>query len=108
VPWLSALLSAVIFNVLIIIALVPLALRCVKCRPLDAARLLRRNRLIYGIGGIIALFPLDLAHRSTADRAAAGLRRNVMWRQILPGLRIKLFMTKLLGIVYPLVMTGIS
>jgi potassium-transporting ATPase ATP-binding subunit len=53
----SAVLSAVIFNALIIIALVPLALRGVKYRPLGAAALLRRNLLIYGIGGIIAPFP---------------------------------------------------
>jgi potassium-transporting ATPase ATP-binding subunit len=53
----SAVLAAVIFNALIIIALVPLALRGVKYRPVDAARLLRRNLLIYGIGGIVAPFP---------------------------------------------------
>jgi K+-transporting ATPase ATPase B chain len=53
----SAVLAAVIFNALIIIALVPLALRGVKYRPLGAASLLRRNLLIYGIGGIIAPFP---------------------------------------------------
>ncbi len=53
----SAVLAAVIFNALIIIALVPLALRGVKYRPLDAASLLRRNLMIYGIGGIIAPFP---------------------------------------------------
>jgi K+-transporting ATPase ATPase B chain len=53
----SAVLSAVIFNALIIVALIPLALRGVKYRPLDAASLLRRNLLIYGLGGIIAPFP---------------------------------------------------
>jgi K+-transporting ATPase ATPase B chain len=53
----SAVLSAVIFNALIIIALVPLALRGVKYRPLDAASLLRWNLLIYGLGGIVAPFP---------------------------------------------------
>jgi K+-transporting ATPase ATPase B chain len=53
----SAVLSAVIFNALIIIALVPLALRGVKYRPIGAAALLRRNILIYGIGGIIVPFP---------------------------------------------------
>jgi K+-transporting ATPase ATPase B chain len=53
----SAILAAVIFNALIIIALVPLALRGVKYRPLSAAALLRRNLLIYGLGGIIAPFP---------------------------------------------------
>ncbi|MCU1263317.1 MAG: K+-transporting ATPase, subunit, partial [Bryobacterales bacterium] len=46
-----------IFNALIIIALVPLALRGVKYRPQGAAGLLRRNLMIYGIGGLIAPFP---------------------------------------------------
>jgi K+-transporting ATPase ATPase B chain len=53
----SAVLSAVIFNALIIIALIPLALRGVKYRPVEAASLLRRNLLIYGIGGVLAPFP---------------------------------------------------
>jgi len=53
----SAILSAVIFNALIIIALVPLALRGVHYRPVSAASLLRRNLLIYGLGGIVAPFP---------------------------------------------------
>jgi potassium-transporting ATPase ATP-binding subunit len=53
----SAVLAAVIFNALIIIALVPLALRGVKYRPVGAANLLRRNLLIYGIGGILVPFP---------------------------------------------------
>jgi potassium-transporting ATPase ATP-binding subunit len=52
----SAILSAVIFNALIIIALIPLALRGVKYRPLGAAILLRRNLLIYGLGGVVAPF----------------------------------------------------
>jgi K+-transporting ATPase ATPase B chain len=54
---LSAILSAVIFNALIIIALIPLALRGVRFRALGAAALLRRNLLIYGLGGLIAPFP---------------------------------------------------
>ena len=53
----SAILSAVIFNALIIIALVPLALRGVHYRPVSAASLLRRNLLVYGLGGIVAPFP---------------------------------------------------
>jgi K+-transporting ATPase ATPase B chain len=53
----SAILAAVIFNALIIIVLVPLALRGVRYRPSGAAALLRRNLLIYGIGGIVAPFP---------------------------------------------------
>jgi K+-transporting ATPase ATPase B chain len=53
----SAILSAVIFNALIIVALIPLALRGVRFRPLGAAALLRRNLLVYGLGGLIAPFP---------------------------------------------------
>ena len=52
----SAIMSAVIFNALIIIALIPLALKGVKYRPLGASILLRRNLLIYGLGGIIVPF----------------------------------------------------
>jgi potassium-transporting ATPase ATP-binding subunit len=52
----SAILSAVIFNALIIIALVPLALKGVKYRPLSAAALLRRNLFVYGLGGVIIPF----------------------------------------------------
>jgi K+-transporting ATPase ATPase B chain len=52
----SAVLSAVIFNALIIIMLIPLALRGVRYRPVGAARLLRDNLLIYGMGGLIAPF----------------------------------------------------
>ena len=52
----SAVLSAVIFNALIIVALIPLALRGVRYRPIGAAALLQRNLLIYGLGGIIAPF----------------------------------------------------
>jgi len=61
----SAILSAVIFNALIIVALIPLALKGVKYQPMSAEVLLRRNLLIYGVGGIIAPFIgiklLDLA-----------------------------------------------
>jgi K+-transporting ATPase ATPase B chain len=52
----SAILSAVIFNALIIIALIPLALRGVKYRPQSAGRLLLRNLIIYGVGGVIVPF----------------------------------------------------
>ena len=52
----SAVLSAVIFNALIIVALIPLSLRGVKYRPMGAAALLRRNLLLYGVGGIILPF----------------------------------------------------
>jgi K+-transporting ATPase ATPase B chain len=52
----SAILSAVIFNAVVIIALIPLALRGVKYRPSSASKLLSRNLYIYGLGGIIAPF----------------------------------------------------
>ena len=49
-------MSAIIFNALIIIALIPLALKGVKYRPIGAAALLRRNLWIYGVGGVIIPF----------------------------------------------------
>jgi K+-transporting ATPase ATPase B chain len=52
----SAILASVIFNALIIIALIPLALRGVKYRPAPAAVILRRNLLLYGVGGILIPF----------------------------------------------------
>ncbi|HTQ14565.1 MAG TPA: potassium-transporting ATPase subunit KdpB [Rhizomicrobium sp.] len=52
----SAILSAIVFNALIIVALIPLALRGVKYRPVGAASILRRNLLIYGLGGIAIPF----------------------------------------------------
>jgi K+-transporting ATPase ATPase B chain len=52
----SAILSAVIFNALIIIGLIPLALRGVRYTPSAAAAMLRRNLLVYGLGGIISPF----------------------------------------------------
>jgi K+-transporting ATPase ATPase B chain len=52
----SAILSAIIFNALIIVALIPLALKGVRYRPIGAAPLLRRNLLIYGVGGVIIPF----------------------------------------------------
>ena len=52
----SAILSAVIFNALVIVFLIPLALRGVKFRPMGAAEILRRNLLIFGVGGVITPF----------------------------------------------------
>jgi K+-transporting ATPase ATPase B chain len=61
----SAILSAVIFNALIIVALIPLALKGVSYRPVGAAALLRRNLLVYGLGGLVLPFAgiklIDLA-----------------------------------------------
>jgi potassium-transporting ATPase ATP-binding subunit len=66
----SAILSAVIFNALIIVLLIPLALKGVKYRALGAAALLRRNLLIYGLGGILVPF----AGIKAIDMLLAGLR----------------------------------
>jgi K+-transporting ATPase ATPase B chain len=52
----SAILSAVIFNAVIIIALIPLALKGISYKPLGAAAILRRNLLVYGVGGVILPF----------------------------------------------------
>jgi K+-transporting ATPase ATPase B chain len=61
----SATLSAVVFNAIIIILLIPLALKGVRYRPLGAAAILRRSLLVYGLGGVIAPFAgiklIDLA-----------------------------------------------
>jgi len=52
----SAILSAVVFNALVIVALIPLALRGVRYRPSSASALLRRNVLVYGLGGVVVPF----------------------------------------------------
>lgn len=52
----SAIMSAVVFNALVIVALIPLALRGVRHRPLGASRVLSRNLLLYGLGGVAAPF----------------------------------------------------
>jgi len=52
----SAILSAVVFNALVIVALIPLALRGVRYRPSSAASMLRRNLAVYGLGGLVAPF----------------------------------------------------
>ena len=65
----SAVLSAVIFNALIIVALVPVALRGVRFNPAGAAQTLRRNLLVFGLGGVLAPFAgiklIDLAISAT-------------------------------------------
>jgi K+-transporting ATPase ATPase B chain len=65
----TAVLSAVIFNALIIVALIPLALRGARYRPMPAGALLRRNLLTYGVGGVLLPFPFI----KLIDLALAGL-----------------------------------
>ncbi len=68
----TAILSAVIFNALIIVALVPLALRGVRYRPAPAGKLLQRNLLVYGLGGVVLPFPfikaIDMALAAIGGR----------------------------------------
>ena len=70
----SAILSAVIFNALIIVVLVPLALRGVRYTPQSAAQMLRRNLMIYGVGGLIVPFP--------ASGRLTGFSAGCIWREV--------------------------
>ena len=107
----SAILSAVIFNALIIVALVPLALRGVQYRPMSAEALLRRNLLIYGVGGIIVPF-IGIKIIDVIITSAAGWRRELTNMNITRNLIVAVLMTVvttvLLGVVYPLVVTGLA
>ena len=93
----SAILSAVIFNALIIVALIPLALRGREVPALGAAAVLRRNLLIYGLGGVIVAVHRHQAHRSHH----LGSGSEVMRRQLVTGLLVTVVLTLLLGIALP-------
>ena len=102
----SAILSAVIFNALIIIALIPLALKGVAYRPVGAAALLRRNLAIYGLGGVIVPFVgikiIDVVGR----RPASGLRNPTCSAKFAPPIVLLALFTLLTGLAYPLAITG--
>ena len=101
----SAVLSAVIFNAIIIIILVPLALRGVRYRALGAEALLRRNLFLYGFGGIVAPFVGIKLIDVLITWMHLGLRTK-MKKQLRTAVWMTLATTVLLGMVYPLVMTG--
>ena len=103
----SAILSAVIFNALIIIALIPLALRGVKYRAMGAAALLRRNLLIYGVGGIVVPFIGIKLIDMLITRVGTGLR-SCMKKNLITAFLMTIATTILLGIIYPLVVTGLA
>ena len=100
----SAVLSAVIFNALVIVALIPLALRGVRFRPSGAAAILRRNVFIYGIGGDHRAVHLHQAHRSHPHRD----RTVLMFANLRPAFGISLVFFILLGLAYPLAETGLG
>ena len=123
----SAILSAVIFNALIIVALIPLALRGVRYRAVGAAALLRRNLLVFGLGGLIVPFigiklidmilvALHLVSNSCVannSRRANSRRRNCqqtpMFRQIIkPAVLLFLVLSVLCGVLYPLFVTLVA
>ena len=99
----SAILSAVIFNALIIPLLIPVALRGVKYQPLGADALLRRNLLIWGVGGVILPFHRYQAHRRRHGRFAFGFLGGDfdMSRYISKSLLLLLFTVVLACGIYP-------
>ncbi len=103
----SAILSAVIFNALIIVLLIPLALRGVHYRPLGAAALLRRNMLDLRRRRARRALPRHQDHRSRADRGWTGVRRENMRSYLLIGLRAALVTLLLTGVFYPLLVTAV-
>ena len=94
----SAILSAIIFNALIIVALIPLALKGVAYRPIGAGPLLRRNLLIYGLGGIIVPFIGIKAIDLVVTALAPGLRRMIMLREIRPAIVFIVALTAITGL----------
>ena len=100
----SAILSAVIFNALIIVALIPLALRGVKFVPVGAAQLLRRNLL-----DLRRRWRDRAVHRHQVDRHDPHrVGSEVMRRQLIPSIVSMVIFTVILGIVFPLVILGIG
>jgi K+-transporting ATPase ATPase B chain len=73
----SAILSAIIFNALIIVALIPLSLRGVAYRPVGAASVLRRNLLVYGLGGIIVPF-IGISSSTSSSARFTLLENNLL------------------------------
>ena len=105
----SAILSAVIFNALIIVALIPLALRGIKYRAVGASLLLRDHLLIYGLGGVVVPFVGHQGHRPPPRRPPPRLKRSpAMLAQLRAAVVSLAAFTLLTGVAYPLLVTGIA
>jgi hypothetical protein len=108
----SAILSAIIFNALIIPMLVPLALKGVKYTPMGAGPLLARNLAVYGLGGLIAPFIgiklIDLAVGGLVWPEEATAMNKDITSSLRPAVVMTLLFALLLGLAYPLAMTGIG
>ena len=102
----SAILASVIFNALIIIALIPLALRGVKYRPAPAATVLRTNLAIYGVGGLLVPF----VGIKLIDMALVLLPAGVtmLRKQLRPAIVLTLLLCVITGLVYPGIVTGLA
>ena len=106
----SAILSAVVFNALIIIVLIPLALRGVRYRPVGAAALLRRNLLIYGLGGVVGAVPGNQAAGHAVVDAARGVTigDQAMKKDLKIAVLFTVVTTVVFGLVYPFVVTALA
>ena len=109
----SAILSAVIFNAIIIPLLIPIALKGVKYRPVGADALLRRNLLIWGLGGVITPFIgiklIDLSPRCPAHGLALyGIWSQTMTAHLRANLWLLVLTVLLCSVLYPLVLLGIG
>ena len=99
----SAILSAVIFNALIIVALIPLALRGVRYTPSSASSMLRRN-----LGDLRPRWHRGAVRRDQADRPLGRTGGEVMLRSVLTSLRMLVVVTLVVGVAYPLAVWGIG
>ena len=111
----SAILAAVIFNAVIIIALIPLALRGVSYQAMNAETLLRRNLLILRCRWPDCALPRYLAHRPTARHLQAGssqlicnLRTKIMLKLFVSAIRATFVITLLTGLAFPFLITGLA